>query len=199
MSSRAVHGSDKEATMTTRRPKIAIYFASHDGQTGKIVGRIAEHLASQGIDASLTDISFGTIPAVDMKADLVLLAAAIRYGVHLRAARQFLKRLRTELSDEHIAVISVNLTARKLGRQTAEGNVYLRNWLKRTGLQPAMAAAVAGRLDYPAYRWFDRMMIQTIMKISGGPTDRNTVVEYTDWSQVEKCATALAALVKPAL
>lgn len=185
--------------MTTRRPKIAIYFASHDGQTGKIVGCIAEHLATQGIDASLTDLSVGISPPVDTQADLVLLAAAIRYGVHLRDARLFLKRLRVELSDEHIAVISVNLTARKPGRQTAEGNVYLRNWLKRTGLRPAMAAAVAGRLDYPAYRWFDRMMIQAIMTISGGPTDRNTVVEYTDWAEVEKLATALAALVKPSL
>lgn len=185
--------------MTTRRPKIAIYFASHDGQTGRIVGRIAEHLATQEIDANLTALSVGVSPPVDTQADLVLLAAAIRYGVHLRAARQFLKKLRAELSDEHIAVISVNLTARKPGRQTAEGNVYLRNWLKRTDLRPAMAAAVAGRLDYPAYRWFDRMMIQAIMTISGGPTDRNTVVEYTDWDEVEKLATALAALVKPAL
>lgn len=185
--------------MTSRRPRIVIYFASHDGQTGKIVGRIAEHLATHGIDASLTDLSIDLPSAVDTQADLVLLAAAIRYGVHLRNARIFLKRLRAELLDEHIAVISVNLTARKPGRQTAEGNVYLRNWLKRTGLRPALAAAVAGRLDYPAYRWFDRMMIQAIMTLSGGPTDRNTVVDYTDWDEVEKLAAELATLVKPAL
>lgn len=185
--------------MTTRRPRIAIYFASHDGQTSKIVGRIAEHLATYEVDASLTDLSIGLPSAVDTQADLILLAAAIRYGFHLRTARVFLKRLRAELLDEHIAVISVNLTARKPGRQTAEGNVYLRNWLKRTGLRPALAAAVAGRLDYPAYRWFDRMMIQAIMTISGGPTHRNTAVEYTDWDEVEKLAAELAALVKPAL
>lgn len=185
--------------MTIRRPRIAIYFASHDGQTGRIVARIAEHLATQKIETSLTDLSIGTSTPVDTQADLVLLAAAIRYGVHLRSARSFLARLRSEVPDDRIAVISVNLTARKPGRQTAEGNVYLRSWLKRTGLRPAMAFAVAGRLDYPAYRWYDRLMIQAIMTLSGGPTNRDTVVDYTDWAEVEKLAAELATLIKSAL
>lgn len=178
----------------TERPRIAIYFASRDGQTRKIVDRLAGHLGTRGVGATITDLSMG-LPAVDTDADLVLLAAAIRYGFHLSAARRFLGRLRTEVPDGRIAVISVNLTARKPGRQTAEGNVYLRNWLRRTGLRPALAAAVAGRLDYPAYRWFDRMMIRAIMTISGGPTDPSTMVEYTDWTAVERLAGALATLV----
>lgn len=179
--------------MAPKRPRVAIYFASHDGQTRKIVDRLAGHLGAHGVGATIADLSVSP-PAIDTDADIVLLAAAIRYGFHLSAARRFLGRLRTEVPDQRIAVISVNLTARKPGRQTAEGNVYLRNWLKRTGLRPALAAAVAGRLDYPAYRWFDRMMIQAIMTISGGPTDPSTVAEYTDWSAVERLADALAAL-----
>ena len=181
--------------MTSGRPRIAIYFASHDGQTRKIVGRLAEHLGARGVGATITELSANTSPGIDTEADIVLLAAAIRYGFHLPAARRFLARLRTQIPDTHIAVVSVNLTARKPGRQTAEGNVYLRNWLKRTGLRPALAAAVAGRLDYPAYRWFDRMMIQAIMTISGGPTDPTTAIEYTDWAEVENLSQELATLV----
>jgi len=184
--------------MTSERPRIAIYFASHDGQTRKIVGRLAEHLSAHGVGATITDLTAGASPVIDAKADLVLLAAAIRYGFHLPAARHFLARLRAEIPEQRIAVVSVNLTARKPGRQTAEGNVYLRNWLKRTGLRPALAAAVAGRLDYPAYRWFDRMMIQAIMTISGGPTDPATVIEYTDWQEVETLSQKLANLVMTA-
>ncbi|PKR91242.1 menaquinone-dependent protoporphyrinogen IX dehydrogenase [Pleomorphomonas diazotrophica] len=179
--------------MAPKRPRVAIYFASHDGQTRKIVDRLAGHLGEHGVGATIADLSVGP-PTIDTDADIVLLAAAIRYGFHLSAARRFLGRLRTEVPDQRIAVISVNLTARKPGRQTAEGNVYLRNWLKRTKLRPALAAAIAGRLDYPAYRWFDRMMIQAIMTISGGPTDPSTVAEYTDWAAVERLADALAAL-----
>ena len=181
--------------MTSERPRIAIYFASHDGQTRKIVDRLATLLDASGVDTTITDLSASPSPAIDAEADLVLLATAIRYGFHLPAARRFLTRLRAEVPDQRIAVVSVNLTARKPGRQTAEGNVYLRNWLKRTGLRPALAAAVAGRLDYPAYRWFDRMMIQAIMTISGGPTDPATAIEYTDWEDVENLSQKLTALV----
>ncbi|MCM5551662.1 menaquinone-dependent protoporphyrinogen IX dehydrogenase [Pleomorphomonas sp. NRK KF1] len=183
--------------MMPERPRVALYYASHDGQTRKIVDRLAGHLAAHGVDTFITDLSANPAPAIDTEADLVLLAAAIRYGFHLPAARRFLSRLRVEIPDERIAVVSVNLTARKPGRQTADGNVYLRNWLKRTDLRPLFAAAVAGKLDYPAYRWFDRMMIQAIMTISGGPTDPSTVIEYTDWAAVEALAEELAMLVKP--
>jgi len=181
--------------MTSGQPSIAIYFASHDGQTRKIVDRLVEHLGVRGVGATTTDLSTEASPVIDTDADIVLLAAAVRYGFHLPAAQRFLARLRTEVPEARIAVMSVNLTARKPGRQSAEGNVYLRNWLKRTGLRPALAVAVAGRLDYPAYRWFDRMMIRAIMSISGGPTDPATVIEYTDWSGVENLSQKLATLV----
>lgn len=185
--------------MMPERPRIALYYASHDGQTRKIVDRLADHLVAHGVDAPIVDLSAAPSPAIDTEADLVLLAAAIRYGFHLPDARRFLERLRAEVPDSRIAVVSVNLTARKPGRQTAEGNVYLRNWLKRTGLRPALAAAVAGKLDYPAYRWFDRTMIRAIMSISGGPTDPSTVVEYTDWAAVDSLSADLATLIKAPL
>lgn len=181
--------------MASQRPRIAIYFASHDGQTRKIVDRLGEFLGMRGVSTTISDLSASAAPIIDTEADFVLLAAAIRYGFHLPAARRFLARLRTVVPEERIAVVSVNLTARKAGRQTAEGNVYLRNWLKRTGLRPALATAVAGRLDYPAYRWFDRMMIQAIMSLSGGPTDPSTVIEYTNWSEVEGLSQKLTNLV----
>ncbi len=43
----------------------------------------------------------------------------------------------------------------------------------------------AGKLDYPKYGPFDRFMIRFIMWITKGPTDPTTVVEFTDWQQVE--------------
>jgi menaquinone-dependent protoporphyrinogen oxidase len=40
-------------------------------------------------------------------------------------------------------------------------------------------------VDYPAWRWFDVIMIQLIMKMTHGPTDRRTVIDYTDWADVD--------------
>ena len=184
--------------MMPERPRISLCYASHDGQTRKIVDRLAGHLAEHGVDAPTADLSANPSPAIDTAADLVLLVAPIRYGFHLPAARRFLDRLRKVVPDSRIVVVSINLTARKPGRQTAEGNVYLRKWLKRTGLNPALAVAVAGKLDYPSYRWFDRTMIRAIMTISGGPTDPSTVIEYTDWAAVESLSAELAMLTKAA-
>ena len=41
-------------------------------------------------------------------------------------------------------------------------------------------------LDYNKYKTFDRIMIQFIMWMTKGPTDKNTKIEYTDWEKVEK-------------
>jgi menaquinone-dependent protoporphyrinogen oxidase len=43
----------------------------------------------------------------------------------------------------------------------------------------------AGKIDYPAYRAFDRQIIRAIMWITKGPTDPKTILEYTDWEQVK--------------
>ena len=57
-----------------------------------------------------------------------------------------------------------------------------------------LAAAFAGRLDYPRYRWLDRQIIRCIMWLTGGPTDPGTSIEYTSWESVDAFAARLAAL-----
>jgi menaquinone-dependent protoporphyrinogen oxidase len=86
------------------------------------------------------------------------------------------------------------LTARKLGKNTAEGNVYLRKLIARNRLKPAFAAAIAGRLEYPRYGWLDKQAIRFIMLLTGGPTDPKTCVEYTAWNEVDGVARRIAEL-----
>ena len=43
----------------------------------------------------------------------------------------------------------------------------------------------AGALLYPRYKWIDRVMIQLIMKITGGETDTTKEIEYTDWGNLK--------------
>jgi menaquinone-dependent protoporphyrinogen oxidase len=54
----------------------------------------------------------------------------------------------------------------------------------------------AGALRYPRYRWFDRLMIQLIMKMTGGETDTRKEVVYTDWQQVSIFAREIAQLTR---
>jgi menaquinone-dependent protoporphyrinogen oxidase len=63
-------------------------------------------------------------------------------------------------------------------------------------LQPALDAAVAGRLDYPSYNWLDRQIIRLIMMLTGGPTDPRCRVEYTSWKAVDAIADRIAAICR---
>ncbi len=126
--------------------------------------------------------------------DTVAVIAPIRYGWHLPVATRFLKSYKKSGVKNPLAVISVNLTARKPGKDTARGNPYLRRWLKRLRLKPALALAIAGNLDYPRYNLFDRLMIQLIMTITRGPTDPRVSVDFTPWDKVDALAAHIAAL-----
>ncbi len=174
---------------------ISLYYASHDSQTRRIAQRIAQRLTESGAAVALCDLGERQPDKDEIAAaGVVAVAAAIRYGHPLPAAREMLKRHRDALTAKPLAMISVNLTARKPGKRSLAGSPYLRKWVRRARLSPAVAAAVAGMLDYPRYGLFDRLMIQLIMKITGGPTDPALTVEFTDWDQVDALAADIAAL-----
>lgn len=125
---------------------------------------------------------------------LVVVVAAVRYGRHLPVAERFFAAYRELLAQAPLVFVSVNLTARKPGKDTAEGNRYLGKTVARHRLKPALATAVAGRLDYPHYGWFDRQIIRLIMKMTGGPTDPRSCVEFTAWAAVDEIASRIAGL-----
>jgi menaquinone-dependent protoporphyrinogen oxidase len=175
---------------------VQLYFATRDGQAQRIATRIAARLDERGIAAASTNLA-ATMPTPAMlaEASLVVLIAAVRYGKHLPEADQMLAAYATLPAPPPLALASVNLTARKPGKDTAEGNAYLRKSIARHRLHPVAAAAIAGRLDYARYRWLDRQMIRFIMKLTGGPTDPNACVEYTSWEAVDALAARIAAIL----
>jgi menaquinone-dependent protoporphyrinogen oxidase len=133
-------------------------------------------------------------PSSDMLAALpyIVLIAAIRYGRHLPEAETMLDVYAALETKPPLALVSVNLTARKADKCTPQTNPDLRKWIKRRRLSPDLAVAIAGCLDYPRYRLLDRLAIQFIMTLTGGPTDPAAQVDYTDWNGVDAFATKLA-------
>ncbi len=65
------------------------------------------------------------------------------------------------------AFFAVNLTARKPEKRSPQTNAYTRKFLLSSPWQPKQCAVFAGALRYPRYRWFDRVMIRFIMKMTG--------------------------------
>jgi menaquinone-dependent protoporphyrinogen oxidase len=173
-----------------------LYYATHDGQARRVAERIAGRLAQAGISVSPQDLAAAfPDPETLAKARLVTIVSAVRYGRLLPEGRRFLSLYGALGAAPPLAVVSVCLAARKPGRSTSEGNPYLRKALARHRLVPALALAVAGRLDYPRYRWLDRQMIRLIMTMTGGPTDPTTTIEYTAWDVVDGAAVRIAELL----
>lgn len=172
-----------------------LFYATRDGQSRRIAERIADRLDERGIPSRPYDLA-AALPAAQRLAEarLATIVMAVRYGRHLPEAEAFLAIYRALRAPPPLVLLSVNLTARKPGKDTAEGNAYLRKSIARHRLTPAIALAVAGRLDYSRYGWLDRQLIRFIMKLTGGPTDLKTCLEYTPWNVVDDVALRIAEL-----
>lgn len=172
-----------------------LLYATRDGQSRRIAAHVAARLAESGITASPRDLSVAFPAPADLAASkLIVIVAAVRYGRHLPEAERLLVAFRDLPALAPLVFVSVNLTARKPGKDTAEGNQYLRKLLARHRLKPILATAVAGRLDYQRCNWLDRQAIRLIMKMTGGPTDPESCIEFTQWKAVDEIASRIADL-----
>jgi menaquinone-dependent protoporphyrinogen oxidase len=173
-------------------PRLLLAYSTVDGHTRTICERIRQSLERAGHAATLLEI---VEPArVDAGAcDGIVIGASIRYGKHRPALYGFIEANRETLDAKPCAFFSVNVVARKRGKDTAETNPYLRAFRRKTTWRPAEIAVFAGRLDYPSYGFWDRQIIRFIMWLTDGPTDPGTRVEFTDWRAVEAFAARVAS------
>ncbi len=172
--------------------KALIIFSSRDGQTREIASCIANHL-KEVCECDVFDIQHVT--DLDWQQyDRVLIGASIRYGHFHPMVSQFVKKHLAALQQRVGGFFSVNLTARKAEKRSPQTNAYTRKFLLHSPWEPDCCAVFAGALRYPQYGFFDRIMIQLIMRMTGGETDASKEVEYTDWQQVARFAHEFAEL-----
>ena len=158
-----------------------IIYSSVDGQTFKIAKHIAELLEGEStlvdLDKSL-EIDFS-------RYDKVLIGASIRYGNVRKNLLNFVNKHKTELALLPNAFFLVCLTARKPEKANPDNNLYFAKFARLSQWQPQLSAVFAGALLYSRYNWWQTLIIQLIMKITGGSTDKRQDIELTDWSKVE--------------
>ena len=165
--------------------KILLIYSTTDGQTEKISFRLQEVIEQQGHQVTLCSIT--DCSRIGLQSfDKIVIGASIRYGKHSPLVTDFVNRNKKLLDSIPNAFFSVNVVARKPGKNRPEGNPYLQKFLRRISWQPKELAVFAGRIDYPSYGVIDRMMIRLIMWMTKGPTDPKSVTEFTDWQQVEE-------------
>jgi menaquinone-dependent protoporphyrinogen oxidase len=163
---------------------ILIMYSTTDGHTLEICQYLRQVIERNGNRVTLHSMDDGS--DVDMRAfDKIVLGASIRYGKHSKQVYQYIKNCQPILDSKPNAFFSVNVVARKPEKNQPETNPYLKKFLKEISWQPRHLAVFAGKLNYPIYSYWDRQIIRFIMWMTKGPTDPDTVIDYTDWSQVE--------------
>jgi menaquinone-dependent protoporphyrinogen oxidase len=172
-----------------------LLYSSVYGLSRQICERIAALLAAGGAQPTVMAL---TDPAVDLGAhDAIVIGASIKHGKHQPTVLEFIRRHQAALCERPGALFSVNLVARKPGKNTPQTNPYLQALLRQSPWKPALMGVFAGELNYARYGPFDRQMVRFIMWLTGGPTDLTTNKQFTDWAEVERFAARITAIAFP--
>ena len=166
---------------------ILIIYSSTDGHTLKICKRLRSVIEQQEQqEHQIVLVSINDAQLTDLEQfDKIVIGASIRYGKHRPQVYDFIKRNIDVLNRKPNDFFSVNIVARKPEKNRPETNPYIKKFLKITPWQPKELAVFAGKIDYPKYSFLDRHIIRLIMWITKGPTDPKTVMEFTDWAEVD--------------
>ena len=169
--------------------KIGIIYATVDGQTLKISKVLQKELLKSG---NLVEIySIEEFKEEITNFDTLIIGSSIRYGVHHKKIIDFINTHKKALDTIKTAFFSVNLVARKPEKNTPTTNPYVVKFFKTITWKPTLVEVFAGKLDYKKYPFFDRIMIQFIMWMTKGPTDKSVEIEYTNWDKVTEFSKTL--------
>jgi menaquinone-dependent protoporphyrinogen oxidase len=164
---------------------VLVLYMSRGGHTARIARRICEGIAEAGGRGEMMDINEAVHEGVDWgRYDVVALGAPVLYGTYHRSVFDFIARHRASLEAKPNSFFNVSVVARTPEKATIEGNRYLQKFLQLSPWRPRDLKVVAGKVDYPSWAWYERVMIQMIMKFTHGPTDPRAVIDYTDWNDV---------------
>jgi len=171
---------------------MGILYATVDGHTLKISNKLKAQLILNDQEIELFSIDEFNGKVTDF--DKFVIGSSIRYGVHHKKIIEFINTHKKELDTVKTAFFSVNLVARKPQKDKPNTNPYVIKFFKTIDWKPNVVEVFAGMLDYKKYKPFDRIMIQFIMWMTKGPTDRNTTIEYTNWDKVKEFGKILEKL-----
>lgn len=173
--------------MTTRT---LVIYSTVDGHTLKIGNRISELI---GGEVTLVDID--EPQEIDFtQYDKVLIGASIRYGNLRKNLLVFINQHKTQIDKLPNAFFMICLTARKPEKAIPENNLYMKKFDRLSQWQPNLKAVFAGSLQYSRYNWWQTRIIQLIMKMTGGSTDKSIDLELTNWEDVERFSKDFSAL-----
>lgn len=171
-----------------------VYYATNEGQTGKIAAHIAETLRGRGHQAMVLDAAEGAEPALDAY-DAVLVGASIHGGRHQESVVEFVTANREALAALPTAFFQVSMSAASESK-AADAAAYLETFLEETGWNPDRIAQFGGALRFSEMGFLKRLVVKQVVKRGDPDLDISGDSEWTDWDAVENFADDVAAFVE---
>ncbi len=175
--------------MTKEKAKLLILYSSIDGHTKKLCEYIKEKIDKEK-DVTIASMEESNQYDISNFSQIVI-GASVRYGYHRKNVYEFINTNKKLLEEKQTVFFSLNLTARKPEKNTAETNPYVIKFLKKVNWEPTIKSVFAGRLDYPSLDCANKLAILFIMVITNGPKDISKVYELTDWEKVDELAKSI--------
>jgi menaquinone-dependent protoporphyrinogen oxidase len=165
--------------------RVGVLYGTTEGHTAKVAQHIGDAARRLGHEVEVR-------PAAELPDgftldgyDHVFVGGSVHEGKHQRSVRKLITKHRQALEAKGAAFFSVSLAAATWdphGR--AESARYIDDMTAETGWRPAHAKSIAGALLYTEYNFLKRLLMRTIVKVQGGPSDTSKDYEYTDWEAV---------------
>ena len=169
--------------MFWKKSKLLILYSTVDGHTKSICEFINKKLKNK---KNISISSLEDSAKFNLKQfDEIVIGASVRYGYHRKNVYEFIKKNKSTLINKKTVFFSLNLTARKAEKNTADTNPYVYKFLNKIKWEPTIKDVFAGRLDYPNLDILNKLAILFIMVITNGPKDTSKTYELTDWKRVD--------------
>lgn len=171
---------------------VLIVYATREGQTEKIVRRIAQTLAGEGQLVELRNADRHTDFSDLERFDTVVIGAPVHMTAYPRSIVRFVRRHRGALEHVRSVFFSVSLA---VASRTHDGRAQtlevVEKFVRQTGFRPGRVELFAGALLYTRYNPLIRFVMRRISAGEGGDTDTSRDYEYTDFEAVERFARSL--------
>ncbi len=176
--------------------RVAVFFATREGQTRRVAERIAVDLRRRHVDVDVYDVKTLHSPIDWSQYATACVAASVHGGHHEKEMVAFVRRHREELERRSAAFVSVTLSeagaedlrATPARRQQASADVQrmIDVFLQETGWRPDLVLPVAGALAYSRYNVIIRFVMKRIARAAGASTDTSRDHEFTDWPAIDR-------------
>lgn len=164
--------------------KIAIEYATVEGQTGKIARFVEKVLSDEGHDTEMIDVENDVDGITTDGCDAVILAAPVHQRRHPRTFEAALEADAEALESLPTLMLSVSLSAAfPEGREEAQD--YLDEMKMRCGFRPTKEALVAGAIRLGRYDYFAAQVVKLVVLRDRSYDPVKGDNEFTDWDALK--------------